>query len=404
MIDLSVLNRLLDLAVAIQQIPAPTFQEKQRAAFVLDRFKAENLSDVSMDEVGNVYARLPGSTRSRSLIVSAHLDTVFPLSTDLHITRHSLPAGEGQARAGEPGLSEVEDPGMSEVEDPGLSKVEDPGLSVIEGPGIGDNSLGVAGLFGLLWGLRSPLPGDIWFVANVGEEGLGNLGGMYAVVDRFGDQPLAYLVVEGMALGQIYHRSLGVQRYCISVDTPGGHSWVDYGRPSAIHTLAEIITHLTNLSLPQVPRTTLNVGTISGGISVNTIAAHAQLELDLRSESVATLLGLATRVETLVQRSNQQYVQVSSQVIGKRPAGEIPITHPLVRLAVEVLEELGVPPRLNIGSTDANVPLSRGLPSICLGLTNGSGAHTQAEAIQVAPLATGLDQLVKVVERIFQKM
>lgn len=95
---------------------------------------------------------------------------------------------------------------------------------------------------------------------------------------------------------------------------------------------------------------------------------------------------------------------MSAQVIGRRPAGEIPINHPLVQIAIEVLDELGVPPRLNIGSTDANVPLSRGLPSICLGLTSGSGAHTQAEAIQVAPLATGLDQLVKVVERIFQKM
>ncbi len=390
MIDLSIINRLLDLTVAIHQIPAPTFQETQRAAFLLERFQAENLSDVTMDEVGNVYARLPGTSGGRPLIVSAHLDTVFPLTTNLHVTRHALTTAEG----GSP----------NNVEGTDLDLSQGHNLAVIDGPGIGDNSLGIAGLFGLLWQLESALPGDLWLVANVGEEGLGNLRGMYAVVDRFGDQPLAYLVVEGMALGQIYHRGLGVKRYRIDVDTPGGHSWVDYGRPSAVHILADIITRLTYLALPREPRTTLNIGTISGGTSINTIAAHAQLELDLRSENVATLTSLASRVEYLVQQMNRPDVRVSAQVIGQRPAGEIPANHSLVRLAVDVLEELGVHPRLNIGSTDANVPLSRGLPSICLGLTNGSGSHTVAESIQVAPLATGLEQLVNVVKYIYQRM
>ncbi|HEX9028775.1 MAG TPA: M28 family peptidase, partial [Anaerolineales bacterium] len=222
MTDIATLNRLLDLTVAIQQIPAPTFQEGERASFVQERFQAESLLDISIDNSGNVYGRLPGAGKSRPLVVSAHLDTVFPLSTDLHITRHHINTSEG------------------------------PILSSVAGPGIGDNSLGVAGLFGLLWELRrldsdltqSVLPGDIWFIANVGEEGLGNLCGMRRVVDNFGNQPLAYLVVEGMSLGQVYHRGLGVQRYSIKVDTPGGHSWVDYGRPSAIHILAEIVASL----------------------------------------------------------------------------------------------------------------------------------------------------------------
>jgi acetylornithine deacetylase/succinyl-diaminopimelate desuccinylase-like protein len=221
------------------------------------------------------------------------------------------------------------------------------------------------------------------------------------VVDRFGDGPLAYLVVEGMSLGQVYHRGLGVKRYRITVDTPGGHSWVDYGRPSAIHVLGEIIHRLSNLSLPRQPRTTLNIGTISGGTSVNTIADHAQLELDLRSESVDVLANLAARVETMVQRARYLDVEVALQVIGQRPAGEIPLDHPLVQMAIQCLQELGIPPRLNIGSTDANIPLSRGYPSICLGLTNGSGAHTKAELIQAAPLATGMQQLVNIVTRIF---
>jgi acetylornithine deacetylase/succinyl-diaminopimelate desuccinylase-like protein len=386
MIDTASLNRLVDLAIAIQQIPAPTFEEQSRASFVLERFRSEDLRDVSQDKTGNVFACLPGAGSARPVVVSAHLDTVFPLSTDLHINRSGVSA-EGGAGVNQAGLP-----------------------SMIGGPGIGDNSLGVASLFGLLWELRRSsgmaggqiLPGDVWLVANVGEEGLGNLGGMQAVVDRFGEQPLAYLVVEGMALGQIYNRGLGVQRYRIAVDTPGGHSWVDYGQPSAIHTLAQLVTRLTDLALPSKPRTTLNVGKIYGGTSINTIAAHAQLELDLRSESIQELASLAGQVEALVKQTGRPGVQATAQIIGQRPAGEISDRHPLVRLAVHTLQELGLPAHLNVGSTDANVPLSCGLPAICLGMTIGVGAHTLAETIEIPPIATGLQQLVRVVQGIFK--
>lgn len=201
-IDASLSARVLDLAVTIQQIPAPPFGEAQRAEFVRQRFAVEGLEAVSLDALGNVFACLPGSGRSKPLVVSAHLDTVFPFDTDLKVRREA---------------------------------------DRIFGPGIGDNSLGVAGLFGLLWALRQErgdqpgLPGDLWLVANVGEEGLGDLRGIRAVVERFKDEPLAYLILEGMAFGQVYHRALGVQRYRITVRTEGGHSWVDYGRHSAIH-------------------------------------------------------------------------------------------------------------------------------------------------------------------------
>jgi acetylornithine deacetylase/succinyl-diaminopimelate desuccinylase-like protein len=134
----------------------------------------------------------------------------------------------------------------------------------------------VAGLFGLLWDLRGEgvrLPGDLWLAANVGEEGLGDLNGMRAVVERFQGQVLAYLILEGMALGQVYHRALAVQRYQVTVRTGGGHSWVDFGSPSAIHELAALITRLAALPLPKNPRTTLNVGIISGGTYTNVAEA-----------------------------------------------------------------------------------------------------------------------------------
>ena len=362
------LSRTLDLAVAIQQIPAPTFSEARRAAFVREQFLAEGLFNVSIDSLGNVYGRQPGAGLARPLVVSAHTDTVFPESVDLKVTREN---------------------------------------GKISGPGIGDNSLGVAGLFGLLWCLRQrsiALPGDLWLVANVCEEGLGNLRGMRAVVDRFGANALAYIILEGMSLGQIYHRGLDVLRYRIKITTPGGHSWVDHGRPSAIHELAALITRLTALPLLSHPRTTLNVGVITGGTTVNSIAAEASLELDLRSESAQVLLSLAAQVESIVAAFNRQGVQATAEISGQRPAGEISSMHPLVRLAARSLEAQGIQPSLNVGSTDANIPLSLGLPAVCLGLSTGCGAHTVEETIHTAPLAQGLDQLAVVVEQAWQAL
>lgn len=369
------ISRLLDLAIAIQQIPAPTFHEQERAEFVRDRFLEEGLADVEMDAVGNVYGCLK-ATRSHPspviipggdtppLIVSAHLDTVFPQSIDLTIHR------EPQR---------------------------------VAGPGIGDNAISLAGLLGLVWALceRSIcLTGDLWLAADVCEEGLGDLRGMKAVVDRFGDEPRAYIVLEGLALGQVYHRALGVLRYHIAVKTAGGHSWVDYGRPSAIHELIRLASELAALRLPTTPRTTLNVGKISGGISVNTIAPEAALELDLRSEGSDTLLDVAQQVEGLARNVERAGVAVEVTVIGERPVGGIAADHPLVRLAQECLRAQGIAPNLNVGSTDANVPLSHGIPAITIGLTTGSGAHTVHEYINVEPLKKGMEQLVKLVSSV----
>lgn len=352
----ALLERLLDLTIQIQQIPAPTFAEEARGIFVRDLFIKEGLADIVIDDVGNIYGRIAGNGDAAPLIICAHLDTVFPAEQDLRIARD---------------------------------------LERVAGAGIGDNSLGVAGLFGLLWLLRDRgvrLRGDIWLVATVGEEGLGDLIGMRAVVDRFGNTPKAYLVIEGMALGHIYHRALGVQRYRIHAHTSGGHSWSNYGCPSAVHELAKLIGQLSMLELPEKPRTTLNVGVFSGGTSINTIAADASFELDLRSEDAQVLVALARDVEKLVESANKPDVMVVADVIGQRPVGEIATTHLLVQLAESSLREQGIQPTLVIGSTDANIPLSRGYPSICIGLTTGKGAHTVDEFIDLQPLKQGMEQ------------
>jgi len=372
-------TQVIKLARNIQQIAAPTFSEGRRGKFVLEQFRQIGLSDVEQDSTGNVYARLPGSESGLPLVVTAHLDTVFPDDTDL-----SLRNEKGR----------------------------------VFGPGIGDNSLGVAGLFGLFWMLQTVnnpendnkhqthtnFHGDLWFVANTAEEGLGNLRGMHSVVNRFGGDVLGYLVLEGMALGQIFHRGLGVKRYRVTVRTTGGHSWVDYGRASAVHELGELISQLTNIDIPAEPRTTLNIGVISGGTSVNTIAAEAFLELDLRSENPQTLDFLVHDVESICSNLEREDVKIELTVIGERPAGEIPSNHPLVEIARKSIESKGYQPNLSIGSTDANVPLSLGYPAICTGITRGDGAHTINESIITEPIQDGLEIITEIVEETFANL
>ncbi len=364
MVDLK-LPALLDLACAIQQIPAPTFHETARAAFVRDQMLAEGLMDVEIDDLGNVFARRPGlDPAAAPVLVTAHLDTVFPAETPLTLAR---------------------------------------GADRIAGPGIGDNSLGVAGLFGLVWSLREQtLPADLWLAANVGEEGLGDLCGMRRVVDRLGARARAIIVLEGMALGHIYHSGLGVRRYRISAHTEGGHSWLHFGRPSAIHILLRLGARITELPVPAAPRTSFNIGTIAGGTSINTIARQASFDLDLRSESPAALASLAAQVESLAGEFNAPDVTIELKVVGDRPVGAIPRSHPLVQLAAQALAEVGISDcAFETGSTDANIPLSRGIPCVCLGLTRGANSHRPDEYIETTDLERGLAAVTRVVRGAF---
>ncbi|MBN8655241.1 MAG: M20/M25/M40 family metallo-hydrolase [Anaerolineae bacterium] len=356
-------QKVLELAIQIQQIAAPTFAEGPRGEFVRDLFVREKLDDVSMDSLGNIYARLPGKAKkAQALVVSAHLDTVFPAGTKLQVKEE---AGK------------------------------------VFGPGIGDNSIGVAALFGILWGLRErkiQLKHDLWFVANVGEEGLGDLRGMRGVVERFGADVIGYFVLEGLALGHVYHRAIGVRRYRIAAKTRGGHSWSDYGQPSAVHELAALVTQLTQIRLPRDPRTTMNIGTIQGGTGVNVLAAEAKCELDLRSEDPLALTKLIMQVEDVILHWNHEGVKIQAEVIGERPAGAIPADHPLVKLAVRCLQEQGIEAALTTGSTDANIPLSKNIPAVVMGVTTGGGAHTLGEYIDTEPIEKGMESLVRFVE------
>jgi len=265
------------------------------------------------------------------------------------------------------------------------------------GPGLGDNSLGVAALLALLdvFDVHHLHPvADIWFAADSREEGLGDLGGIRAVWDRLGARLGAAIVVEGMALGHIYHAGIAVRRLHIACCAPGGHSWLHFGQPSAIHGLVNLGARITALTPPSEPRTTYNIGLISGGHSVNSLATCADLYLDLRSEDPATLAALEEQVVSMIDALRRPGLDFTIEVVGDRPSGRIAIDHPLVQLASAVLESIGHQPIYDNGSTDANVLLANGLPAVTVGVSFGGHAHRPDEYIEIAPMADGVWQLI----------
>jgi tripeptide aminopeptidase len=355
-------QQVIQDAVTIQQIPAPTFEEQRRAEFLRDRFAETGLQDVEIDEVYNVCGRWVGTDPDRPVVlVSAHTDTVFPLATDLTIRR------EGER---------------------------------IFGPGLGDNSLGAAGLLALAAMFQKfdiHPAADVWFVADSREEGLGDLGGMRATWQRLAPRLGAAIVIEGMALGRIYHAGIAVRRLRIVCQAAGGHSWLHFGRPSAIHGLIELGARIVAITPPEQPRTTYNIGLIEGGHSVNSLATSAELYLDMRSETREGLAAFEEQVLNALDSLQGPGLDFSSEVVGDRPAGSIDTDHPLVQLAVAALETTGYKPVYETGSTDANILLANGLPAVTIGLSYGGNAHRLDEYIETGALADGLWQLLLLV-------
>lgn len=353
-------DAIVQTAIAIQQIPAPTFAEHERSAYVAARLRELGLNDVEIDEIGNVYSRRAGRHGGPGVVIAAHLDTVFPAETDLAVRR------EGER---------------------------------VYGPGIGDNSLAVAALLHLAAALQQhdvPHEHDLWLVATVGEEGMGDLRGMRAVIDRLQPELAAAIALEGMGNNRLVHAGLGVRRYQIRARAPGGHSWGNFGAPSAIHALVRLAAWLSTLSTPPDIRSSYNIGVIEGGTSVNTIAEHASLLLDLRSVDPAGIAALVEQVEQLVDeaRDGEPEVRFEVEIVGDRPAGRIPVDHPLAEAAIDAARASGTKLTTTIASTDANIPLSRGLPAVCVGITTGDNAHRLDEYIETAPIAAGMQALL----------
>lgn len=353
-----------ELTVLIAETPAPTFHEGERAALVARTWAGLGLHP-ELDAAGNVLVelgsagrvpggsagRVPGEPGRARLCLAAHLDTVFPAGTDLRVRR------EGER---------------------------------LVGPGVGDNaaSLAVLTSFAARAVARGGAPG-VLLAATTGEEGLGDLRGAKALLGARAGDIDAFVAVDGY-LGLIMDRSVGVRRHQATFRTAGGHSWGNASAPSAVRALGEAVRDLYALPLSSDPRATLNVGTVAGGTSVNSIASHAELLLDLRSTDGAALDALdASARRALEAAARRAGAELDLRRVGDRPAGETE-NGPLVRAAARALELEGVQARRVASSTDANAAVPYHLPALGLGVYRGGNAHRPDEWVETASLHVGL--------------
>lgn len=342
----------------IAHIAAPTLDEGERARYVDHRLRELGAADVHLFGSSNVSGRL-GPADGRGVALLAHLDTVFSATTD-----HRVTCANGR----------------------------------LLGPGVGDNSAGIAGILTVLVALREScveLSRPLWLVGNIGEEGLGDLRGSRETMSELDGRLAAVIAVEGTMLGRLGHIAVGSRRLRVCFRAEGGHSWLDFGKPSAVHAAVTVAARIAQLDVPAEPRTTFNIGSIEGGDGVNVVAHSAEFVLDLRSVSAPALQELVRRVGTILDDACRKGgVEVSVDVVGNRPAGMIPRTHPLIEASAAAIESTGVRAEPTAGSTDANVPLSLGIPAVALGITRGSGIHSLSESIEIEPMRQGVKQLV----------
>ncbi|MGP0019596.1 MAG: M20/M25/M40 family metallo-hydrolase [Candidatus Sulfotelmatobacter sp.] len=358
--------QLAQWQMEMARIPAPPFGESARAAWLAERFREVGLDDVRIDDVGNVFGMHPGFMGSgfgrRHVVLSAHIDTVFPANTPLNIRQQG---------------------------------------SRIYGPGVSDNGAGVAALLGIAALLRNvrirhALP--FVFVGNVGEEGEGDLRGMRHIFStpRWKDSIAYSLVLDGAGADTIVAEALGSRRFEVIVRGPGGHSWSDFGAPNPIVILAKAIETFAATPVPTAPKSTFNIGVIRGGTSVNSIPESASMKVDIRSTSMTEMerleqslrlaLNRAVEDETMAaeMRSSAQKrpagVSCEVVVIGNRPAGELPAGARILQVVRAVDAQLANAAQVQRASTDANIPLSLGREAIAIGGGgSGGGAHTLQE-------------------------
>ncbi|HJS84112.1 MAG TPA: M20/M25/M40 family metallo-hydrolase, partial [Acetobacteraceae bacterium] len=333
-------DRMVADIVALAEIPAPPFQEAERAKAWMRMAAAQGLSELRRDAEGNVTALRRGAGAGDLLCVAAHLDTVFPPETDVRVRRRG---------------------------------------TRLLGPGIGDNTRSLSVLLAFARamdqaGVRTR--GDILFVADVGEEGVGDLRGMRHLFQRgdYAGRIGAFITIDSPDMNGIATRGIGSRRYRVTFNGPGGHSWAAFGMVNPMHALARVITQLASIPVPVSPRTTFCASRAGGGTSINAIPNSVWGEFDLRSEAAEALddldrrflqlLGDAAREENALRAG---CVRAEIARIGDRPAGRTEDSHFLPRLASAAIAQYGFTPRFEAASTDANIPMSLGIPAIKIG-------------------------------------
>ena len=346
--------RTLDAQARICQIPAPPFHEEKRGLEFQRLFQELHLQNVRIDKVGNVIGVRPGRSAHPNLVFAAHLDTVFPEGTDVRVTRMG---------------------------------------TLMKGPGISDDCRGLALMLAVIRALDEGhvrTPGTITFVADVGEEGLGDLRGMKSLFfDTLKGQIDKFVSVDGTGFG-LTHVGVGSNRYKVTFRGPGGHSYGAFGMANPIQAMGRAIAKIDAFQVPSQPKTTFNVGRVGGGTSVNAIPFEAWMEVDMRSVDPGALKELDARFHAAIQQAvseeNARWdgrgaVTASAELVGVRPAGQTPKDSAIVETALAVSRAMHIDEALREGSTDANVPMNLGIPAITIsGGGDGAGVHSLNES------------------------
>ena len=338
--------------IRITEIPAPTFKEARRAEYFRRRFVELGLKNVRIDAAGNAIGERPGRTDKPTLVVAAHLDTVFDETTDVKVRRDG---------------------------------------NLLKAPGISDDGRGLTLLLAIAKALNEAnieTAGTIIFVANVAEEGLGDLKGVKHLFNQELKGRITHFIsIDGAGLG-ITRAAVGSRRYRTIFKGAGGHSYGAFGMPNPVHALGRLIEKVSRFQVPQKPKTTFNVGKIGGGTSVNSISQTATLEIDMRSEDPQELLKLDAAYKQAVEQAlgeenrrwqHKEKLTVENLEVGNRPAGTQSLNAPIVQIATAADRAFGVKSDLSASSTDANIPISLGIPAITI---DGGGDATGTHALQ----------------------
>ena len=353
--------------IRLTEIPAPELGEALRAEYLRKLFETVGLK-VRTDSIGNVIGEWPGADSKGVILFAAHLDTVFPASTDVKVRQNG---------------------------------------DRLEAPGISDNGAGLAAIVGVARAFAEShvrTEKTVAFAGDVGEEGEGNLRGIRALVDAYGSRLSAVIAVDGPSAEHITTQGIASRRFEVSITGPGGHSWSDFGAPNPITALARGIVQFSSVRVPSDPRSSFNFGIIEGGTSINSIPGRAAVKVDLRSESESELarlesalreaMRLGVRQEIEATNATADVLELKFRALGSRPAGKIPEDSPLVETIQSVDRYLGNRSRIERSSTDANLPLSLGIPAVSLGGGGkGSGSHTLSEWYDPTCRALGLKRL-----------
>lgn len=360
---LTLRERILADAVMVGEIPSPTFEEEKVVQFICNRFTEEGLDQISIDEVKNATGFLPGKEGKQNILVAAHTDRIWQTAIDHTVTVTS---------------------------------------ETLIGPGIADNALGVSALTTLptlLKVLGIELKANLILLGASRSMGRGDLGGLRFFTENAKLPIGAAVCVEGIQLGRLSYSSLGMNRCEIQVVTPEEHHWESWSLSGAITALNQIVQGILAIETPEVPKTSIILGSINSGTSFNLPPTQAALRFEVRSEEPGMVTRIREQIEEILEQLiAEEGIQATMEIIARRRPGSIGFSHPLVRSARSILKALDIQPQVAPSTSELSVLLEKDIPSLTLGLTEGDNKHKLDETIRIQPMFSGLAQLIAMLQ------